>query len=59
MARIKLTGEVTISVVQYLDLPEDEVQEFLEDTDNYDVNVDLEECQKEIMEWHFLDAERV
>ena len=59
MKQIKITGEVTISIVQYLDIPDDEVDEFLADTDNYDVNVDLEECQKEIIEWRFIDAEVV
>ena len=59
MKTIKLTGKVLLSVTQYITMPDDEVEEFLADSDNYDVNIDLDDCYREVYDWEYINAEVV
>lgn len=57
MKRVKITGEVTIQVIQYLDVSSDEIRELLDDEENLKCNVDEDGCTKQIIEWHYIRGE--
>jgi hypothetical protein len=50
---------VLIKVTQYLDVPDDELRELLDDVENLKSNVDEDTCQKDIISWEFIRGEVV
>ena len=54
MKKIKIVGEAVVRFTQYLDVPDDELDELLGDVENLKCNVDEDSAQKDIIEWNFI-----
>ena len=59
MKRVKIIGEAVVRMTQYLDVPDDELRELLDDAENLKCNVDEDSCTKDIIEWQFIRGEVV
>lgn len=59
MKRIRITGEATVRMVQYIEVPDDEVRELLDGDENLKANVDEDSCDKQIILWDFIRGEVV
>lgn len=51
MKRIHITGKMTITFRQHLDVPDDEAEELLSSQANITCNVDLDRAAWEVEEW--------
>jgi len=51
MPRVKITGLITYQVAQYLDVPDDELEELLGDEENMIANLNEGEMDQEAIDW--------
>ena len=57
MKRVRITGEATVRIIQYLDVPDDELRELLDDDENLKCNIDEDSCKMDIIEWQLIRGE--
>jgi len=57
MKRIRITGEATVRFVTYIEVPDDEVRELLDDDENLKTNVDEDGGERQVISWDFIRGE--
>ena len=56
MKRIHITGKMTITFRQHIDVPDEEVEELLSSEENITCNVDLDRAAWEVEEWDNIET---
>lgn len=56
MKKVKIYGDAVVVFTQTLLVPENEISDLISSEDSLTMNVDIEEAQKEIIEWKNIHA---